>query len=99
MSGAAPDPLDRLETWAQGLVEARMVMRGSQVLALVEVARAAREADDLLRRLAEWDSLTLDAEGHGVSQGDAPHWRREIDRVRGELAALVRLKEVGDGRR
>jgi len=42
------------------------------------------EADDLLRRLDEWDQMNVTAPG-----ADGPYWKREIARVRGLLSKDV----------
>lgn len=53
----------------------------------VETDKALLEAEDLLRRLSEWDVLNLSPGGHD----DGPYWQREIERVRGLIAGVERI--------
>ncbi len=51
---------------------------------------ALREADDLLRRLSEWDMLYVKRDEYGVAvhvvTADAPYWQGEIARARARIA-------------
>jgi hypothetical protein len=53
-----------------------------------------RAADDLLRRLGEWDMLYVSPEGKPVTS-DGPYWQLEIQRVRAQIApALADTRET-----
>jgi hypothetical protein len=53
---------------------------------------ALREADDLLRRLSEWDMLSTYSDGKPVT-ADGPYWKAEIARTRAALVATDTTRE------
>jgi hypothetical protein len=60
-----------------------------QVLAELE------QADDLLRRLSEWDMLYVSPEGKAVTS-DGPFWQAQIKEAREALAAHLAEKDGTD---
>ena len=51
-------------------------------------ASVVLSADDLLRRLAEWDVLFVGSDGQRET-ADAPYWQQEIAKVRQQIAEAV----------
>lgn len=52
---------------------------------VAELEAALREADDLLRRLSEWDMLSMSHDGTPITS-DGPFWQSEIAKARRVLA-------------
>ena len=69
---------EKFDAWERGDLQ----RRAEELEAELERLKAAlREADDLLRRLSEWDVLNMPP-GSG---DDGPYWQREIARARAAL--------------